>query len=221
MGGGRRATGPRHDVLRAGGLLVILARFRGFSAFEAWCTVSSWWKVAKRKLRRAHVGLLRGSGAPAEIAGGMALGLFIAMLPIMGLQLPLALVIAEALRRLTHFQLSRVAAAAGVWLNNPVTAAPVYGLCYFIGRPIAHRLLPASSQQAGAQAATGFDLGALFSSPDALEAMLGLIIGGVLLGVPTAWLGYRITYGMVSRHQARRDERRSRRARGLRMASGT
>lgn len=167
------------------------------------------------------MGLLRGSGAPAEIAGGMAVGLFIAMLPIMGLQLPLALVIAEGVRRTTHFQLSRVAAAAGVWLNNPVTAAPVYGLCYLVGRPIAHRLLPATSQQTGVQAASGFDLSTLFTSPDALEAMLGLVIGGVLLGVPTAWLGYRITYGMVSRHQARREERRSRRARGLRMASGT
>ncbi|WP_158501560.1 DUF2062 domain-containing protein [Vitiosangium sp. GDMCC 1.1324] len=179
--------------------------------------MSSWWKVAKRKLRRVRVRLLRGSGAPAEIAGGMALGLFIALLPIMGLQLPLALVIAELLRRLTHFQLSRVAAAAGVWLNNPVTAAPVYGLCYLVGRPIAHRLLPLPRQaEAGAAA---LDLGSLsFSGPDALELGLGLVIGGVLLGVPTAWLGYHITYGMVSRHQARRQERRARRARGLRMA---
>ena len=85
--------------------------------------------VAKKKLRRAHVRLLRGSGGPEEMAGGMALGLFMALLPIMGLQLPLALVVAELLRRLTRFQLSRVAAAAGVWINNPVTAAPVYGLC--------------------------------------------------------------------------------------------
>lgn len=178
--------------------------------------MSSWWKDSKRKLRRARVQLLRGSGAPGEIAGGMALGLFIALLPIMGLQLPLALVLAELFRRLTHFRLSRVAAAAGVWINNPVTAAPVYGLCYLVGRPIAHRLLPLSPPRAGSQSAT-LDLGAL-SGPDALEVGLGLIIGGVLLGVPTAWLGYRITYDMVSRHQARREERRARRARGLRMA---
>lgn len=174
--------------------------------------------VAKKKLRRAHVRLLRGSGGPEEMAGGMALGLFMALLPIMGLQLPLALVVAELLRRLTRFQLSRVAAAAGVWINNPVTAAPVYGLCYVIGRPIAHHLLPASPRQEGSGAAAGFDLSGLsFSGPDALEVGLGLIIGGVLLGVPTAWLGYHLTYGMVSRHQSRREERRARRARGLRM----
>ncbi|HYO66608.1 MAG TPA: hypothetical protein VEU33_11035 [Archangium sp.] len=47
---------------------------------------------------------------------------------------------------------------------------------------------------------------------------LGLVIGGVVLGVPTAWLGYRIPYGMVSRHQADREQRRARRARGLKLA---
>lgn len=147
----------------------------------------------------------------------MALGLFIALLPIMGLQLPLVLAAAELVRRLTHFQLSRVAAAAGVWINNPVTAAPVYGLCYLVGRPLAHRLLPASPGQ-GTAAAT-LDLSALsFSGPEALEVGLGLVIGGVLLGVPTAWLGYHITYGLVSRHQADREQRRARRARGLKLA---
>ncbi|MFY0563205.1 DUF2062 domain-containing protein [Archangium lansingense] len=175
--------------------------------------------VAKRKFRRARVRLLRGTGAPAEIAGGMALGLFVALLPILGLQLPLALAVAELVRRLTRFQLSRVAAAAGVWINNPVTAAPVYGLCYLIGRPIAHRLLPTSPGQQMAAEAGALDLSTLsLSGPDALEVGLGLVIGGVLLGAPTAWLGYRITYGMVSRHQAHRQERRARRARGLKLA---
>ena len=78
------------------------------------------------------------------MAGGMALGLFVALLPVLGLQLPLALVLTEAIRRVTHFQVSRVAAAAGVWLNNPLTFAPLYTLCYFTGRPLAHRLLPYS-----------------------------------------------------------------------------
>lgn len=147
----------------------------------------------------------------------MALGLFIALLPIMGLQLPLALAAAELVRRRTRFQLSRVAAAAGVWINNPVTAAPVYGLCYLLGRPIAHRLLPAAPGQV--QEAAALDLSALsFSGPGALEVGLGLVIGGVLLGVPTAWLGYHITYGVVSRHQAHREQRRARRARSLDLA---
>jgi uncharacterized protein len=183
-------------------------------------TVSSWWRGAKKKLRQGRVRLLRSPGAPGEVAGGMALGLFISLLPILGLQLPLALVVAEALRRLTRFRLSRVAAAAGVWLNNPVTAAPLYGLCYVVGRPFARLLLPASQERVGVEAG-GLDFSALsLTGPGALEVILGLAIGGVLLGVPTAWVGYRITYGMVTRDHSRREERRARRAHRVRVATG-
>ena len=176
------------------------------------------WKVVKRKWRRARVRVLRG-GAPAEMAGGMALGLFVALLPVLGLQLPLALLFAEAIRRLTHLPISRVAAAAGVWLNNPLTAAPVYSLCYLVGRPLAHRLLPSSSTPGGPRALDWSTLSP--SSPEALEVALGLVLGAVILGVPIAWVGYRVTYDMVSRQRARREERRARRTRTLSMASGT
>lgn len=175
----------------------------------------------KRKLRRARVRLLRGAGQPGEIAGGMALGLFVAMLPILGLQLPLVLLVAELMRRLAHVHLSRVAALAGVWLANPLTIAPLYGLCYVVGRPLARAVLPASvrSEDTGSAA---LDLATLsFSGPGALEMGLGLVIGSVVLGVPTAWLGYRITYGMVSRQQARRAQRRARRNRTPGLVAGT
>lgn len=163
--------------------------------------------------------LLRSPGAPGEVAGGMALGLFIAVLPILGLQLPLALLTAEALRRLTPFRFSRVAAATGVWLNNPVTAAPLYGLCYVIGRPFARFLLPVSQERVGVQAGS-LDLSTFsFTGPGALEVMLGLVIGGVLLGVPIAWVGYRLTYGMVMRDHTRREERRARRTHRVGLAT--
>lgn len=152
------------------------------------------------------------------MAGGMALGLFVALLPVLGLQLPLALVLTEAIRRLTHFQVSRVAAAAGVWLNNPLTAAPVYSLCYLAGRPLAHYLLPASSHHGDGAPLDWSTLS--LSSPEALEVGLSLVLGSVMLGVPTAWVGYRITYDMVSRRQARRAQRRARRTAEPRMASG-
>jgi len=165
------------------------------------------------------VRLLRSPGAPGEVAGGMALGLFIALLPIMGLQMPVAIVVAEGLRRLARLQLSRVAAAAGVWLTNPVTAAPIYGLCYVIGRPFARFLLPASQERVLAEAGA-LDLSTFsFSGPGALEVVLGLVIGGVLLGVPIAWAGYRVTYGMVMRYHTRREERRARRAHRVELAT--
>jgi uncharacterized protein len=183
--------------------------------------MSSWWRASIKKFRQARVRLLRSPGAPSEIAGGMALGVFIALMPIMGLQMPVAVAVAEALRRLANFQLSRIAAAAGVWITNPVTAAPIYGICYFIGRPFARFLLPDTQQHIGAEAGV-VDLEALsLTGPGAIEVILGLIIGGVLLGVPAAWVGYRLTHSMVARYHARREQRRARRAPGRALASGT
>ena len=116
----------------------------------------------------------------------MALGLFIAMLPLMGLQMPLAIVCAELARRLLRLKLSRVAAAAGVWLANPLTAAPLYGLTYAVGLPLTR-----------------------MPGPSALQVASALFIGGVLLGVPVAAVGYWVTLSLIRRYQSRRAERRA------------
>ncbi len=179
------------------------------------CTVVSWKKL-KRRLLRERVRLLRSRGAPAEIAGGMAVGLFVAVLPII-LQMPVALALAELLRRVFRVRLSHVAAAAGVWFTNPLTSPPIYGLCYLLGRPFARMLLPASQHTGSAAGVLDLSLSA-FSGAGALEAILGLVIGSVLLGIPLAWGGYHLTYGMVLRYHARRQTRRTRRVRGLAQA---
>ncbi len=141
----------------------------------------------------------------------MALGLFISMLPVMWLQMPIAILIAEVIRRTTSLAVSRVAAAAGVCLPNPLTAAPIYGLCFVVGRPFA-RLLLHGEVLSGEQAAmpTGeFASVSVTSVPFAWELGLGLLIGGVLLGIPVAVAGYILTHRIVTRYQARRALRRA------------
>lgn len=162
----------------------------------------------KKKLRYAYVRLLRSPGAPREVAGGMALGAFIAFLPIMGAQMVIAVAVAEVFRRLFRLRLSRVAAAFAVWLNNPLTIAPIYGGAFVVGRPFARLLLPGSALSAPAQALHLSDLAA--SGPFALEAAVSLIVGGVLLGIPAAVLGYKFTLRAVLRYQDRRALRRAR-----------
>ena len=63
-------------------------------------------------------------------------------------------------------------------------------------------LLPASLRSANAESAAH---ALSLSGPDALEVVLGLVLGSLMLGVPTAWLGDRITYGRVSRQRALRE----------------
>ncbi|WP_373046274.1 DUF2062 domain-containing protein [Vulgatibacter sp.] len=162
----------------------------------------------RKKARQGYVRLLKSPGAPREIAGGVALGLFVAMLPVMGVQMPLAILLAELLRRVFRIRLSRLAAAAGVWLTNPVTAAPIYGLCWLAGRPVARLLLPSHQIASEGVTLSVSDLAA--AGPFALELLCGLTIGGILFGIPVAVAGYKLTLQAVHRYQARKGERRMR-----------
>jgi uncharacterized protein len=144
----------------------------------------------------------------------MALGLFIALLPLMGLQMPIAVAIAELLRRLFSVRLSRLAAAVGVWITNPLTAAPIYAVCYLVGLPFVRWFLPSGGHSMPPAVETLATLAegevataAAAGRPLAVEVLLALGIGGVILGVPLAFVGYRLTHGLVSRYQLRRARR--------------
>jgi len=64
---------------------------------------------------------------PHKIALGMALGIFVGFLPIMGIQM--AVVLPFALL----FRANKACAIAGVWITNPVTVIPIYYLNYRVG----------------------------------------------------------------------------------------
>ena len=74
------------------------------------------------------VRFLRLPGAPDDIAKGFALGIFVGMTPTLGFQMAIAVFFAFLLRE------NKIAAALGVWITNPITAAPIYALEYESGR---------------------------------------------------------------------------------------
>lgn len=167
-------------------------------------SVKGWRAVLRKRARYAFVRILRSPGAPHEIAGGLAVGLFVAFLPV--LQMPVAVALATGLGWLTRNRLSRTAAAAGVWLTNPLTAGPLYGASYLIGRPIVRLLMPSVPSEL-----PPLDFAQVWSmGPLALQALLALLLGGVAIGVPVALVGYRIAHGLVARYQERRLQRRAR-----------
>ncbi len=65
--------------------------------------------------------------SPAAIAGGLAMGTFIAFTPTVGLQFIAVVVLA------TIFNLNRPAAIVPIWITNPVTIAPIFSFNYWIG----------------------------------------------------------------------------------------
>jgi uncharacterized protein (DUF2062 family) len=161
------------------------------------------WRRLRKRWRQGYVRLLSSPGAPKEIAGGVALGMFLAMLPV--LQMPLAVGFAEGIRRVLGRPLSRMGAVAGTWLTNPITAAPLYGAALLSGRPLARLLLP---EHLVSEAGTPLALTFSSAAPFALELFVALLIGGALLGLPLALLGYRLVHALVVAYQARRARRR-------------
>lgn len=82
------------------------------------------------RLRPALRWLMKLRSSPRAIAGGFALGTFIAFTPTVGLQIILAICFS------TLFNWNRPAAILPVWVSNPVTIPPIFTFNYFIGQKI-------------------------------------------------------------------------------------
>lgn len=80
-----------------------------------------------RQFRYIYLRVIRLRGHPNELALGMAFGIFIGMMPIIPFQTALALALAIA------FKASKITAALGTWISNPVTIYIIYKYCYKIG----------------------------------------------------------------------------------------
>lgn len=140
---------------------------------------------------------IRLHGSPEQVAWGAAVGFFVAMTPTMGIQTLLAVPIAAL------FSINKVAAAATVWLTNPVTAPFIYGFNYMVGAKL-----------------LGYSLKAPFFSNPSWETLwhssksvfASLMVGGTLTGIVVAVAGYFLTLGMVrtAREKARRLRRKKR-----------
>jgi uncharacterized protein len=72
--------------------------------------------------------LLTLHASPHSIGLGLALGMFIGFLPIMGIQMAVVLVFAMPFKNA-----NKVAAVSGVWISNPLTVVPIYAFIYWIG----------------------------------------------------------------------------------------
>ena len=139
-------------------------------------------------LKRAYERFLKIRGSPREIALGFALGLFVGMTPTLGLQMLIAVFLAAV------FKWSKIAAAGGVWITNPLTAPFIYGSSYLVGAKIlgfkiASKLL------------TGADLPPLKEA--GTKILLATTVGGIALGVPLALLAYYLAFTAVHGYQTK------------------
>ena len=86
------------------------------------------WYDLKAQVLNIWKKLIHLNADPHDIAFGLALGIFVGFLPIMGIQMVVA-----GLVCLPFKHANKPAAVAGVWITNPLTVIPIYAFIYWIG----------------------------------------------------------------------------------------
>ena len=89
-------------------------------------------KIAGKVERFVVYRILHVDDTPHRLALGMALGVFLAWTPTIGLQMILVLLLATALRANARVGLPVV------WISNPLTLVPIYLPNYWLGRHLLH-----------------------------------------------------------------------------------
>jgi len=132
----------------------------------------------RQALGRIRARLLSLQDAPRKIALGFALGILIGMTPFWGVHIPTSFLAAVVLR------CSKIAAIAGVQITNVGTAPLIYPVNYWVGV----KLVGVSQQVDWPQALDYHQMFQLFEQSPLI--LVDLCIGGLILGLPLAVIGY-------------------------------
>lgn len=132
-------------------------------------------------------------GTPEQLSWGMAVGFFVAMTPTMGIQTYIVIPLAALLG------ISKITAATGVWITNPLTAPFIYGFNYLIGAmllgyPAEITVFSSPSRET------------LFSSGK--QVFMALAVGGTITGIIAGAAGYFVTLGLIKSARAARYKRK-------------
>jgi hypothetical protein len=146
----------------------------------------------RKKLRYLYYRAVRSHGEPRQVAMGMAIGVAVSLTPTPG-HTPLAIAVAALTGQ------SKLAAAVGVWVNNPVTMPIVYPGAYALGAWLLGR--PLHLPGGFLKAITSFSS---LASGLLLPAWLGCAVLAVPLGAATYWLTYQGVVAYRLKARARR-----------------
>ena len=144
-----------------------------------------------RQLRYYYLRFIRLKGSPRELALGMALGIFAGLLPIIPFQIALAVALALL------FKSSKITAAIGTWISNPLNWYFLYNYTYKVGafllgisgkEALFSKLMTSIRHAEGplAIAAQIFQAGT--------NVVASFITGGIVLGIGFAVPGYFVFF---------------------------
>jgi uncharacterized protein len=163
----------------------------------------------RKKLKYLYVRLLRLKGEPHELALGMAIGIFSGMMPILPFQIALAVAVALC------FKASKITAAIGTWISNPLNWYFVYLLDYKIGAYLlglegGYEIIKSVMASIYRHDEISVIWNTLFSSGFAIVS--ALLIGGIITGIVTAVPAYLIFLWLFQKIKIWRQKRKEKKA---------
>ncbi|SBV95691.1 conserved membrane hypothetical protein [uncultured delta proteobacterium] len=146
----------------------------------------------KRFIRYWYLRLVRIQATPHNIAMGLAAGVFVGLLPVLPFQTIIAVALAFVVRG------SKIAAALGTWISNPLNWVPVYMLFYYVGKAV-----------------VPFDVPPFNPSQLEMTEMLEMgwkffavmMVGGLVVATPSSIVSYFIAFKGVQAYRVRRQAR--------------
>lgn len=168
---------------------------------------------------------------PESISVSVAIGVFIAWTPTIGLQMIISFFLCWIAR------VNRVAGPLMAWITNPLTIVPIFYVNYVVGRAV----LPGKGLHGDAyeRISTAFDtlievglwdylsfntekLGVAFDAFWAIgaEILVPMVVGSILLGLVLGAASYPLTVRSVRAFQKRRDAKRKKWKEKLEAAQG-
>ncbi len=152
--------------------------------------------------------ILHTDDTPSRIARGVAIGMFIAWLPLIGLQMLLVLGLSFI------FRANKLVGLPIVWISNPFTLGPVYYPSYLLGSAMLKRqtVNMASLESRFAEFAS---LSWSLRIKECVDLLFGgifypTLIGSLVVGAPLGIITYFLTVRAVKRHRLKRIARQAR-----------
>ena len=162
-----------------------------------------------RQLKYYYLRFIRLRGAPNELALGMAFGIFSGMMPIMPFQIALAVTLA------LFYKGSKITAALGTWISNPLNWYFLYFFSYKIGawilglsgkgKTITSVL---TSLQEGEEAGAVMAKMAGASGAMISAFLVGGIIMGIVAAVPSYFIFLKIFQSVLAWREKRKERKR-------------
>ena len=142
-----------------------------------------------RRIRYYYLRFTRLRGEPHELALGLAFGIFAGMMPIMPFQIALAVALALI------FKGSKITAALGTWISNPLNWYFVYYFSYrigasFMGLSLKSGVVSSVMTSIHRGDAVFVALGKIVGAGSAI--IFAFLLGGFLMGTVTAIPSYFI-----------------------------